>query len=103
MQRLLCLHQIKKTTYNNLPIGEKMQIGMIGLGKMGANMAKRLINGGHSCVGFDINPANVENLVNAGGQGVDSLAGLVETLATPNNMVHAACRRIDRKYGNNAL
>jgi 6-phosphogluconate dehydrogenase len=60
-----------------------MKIGMIGLGKMGANMAKRLIKGGHDCVGFDINAGNVENLVNAGGLGAASLQDLVNNLQTP--------------------
>ena len=35
-----------------------MQIGMVGLGRMGANMAERLIKGGHECVVFDMNPDN---------------------------------------------
>ena len=40
-----------------------MKIGMIGLGRMGANMVRRLLHGGHQCVVFDTNPANVETLV----------------------------------------
>ncbi len=39
-----------------------MQLGMIGLGRMGANMARRLMRGGHECVVFDLNPKNVEAL-----------------------------------------
>jgi 6-phosphogluconate dehydrogenase len=60
-----------------------MQLGMIGLGKMGANMAKRLLKGGHSCVGFDVNAANVASLQQAGGLGVNSLQELVDTLPSP--------------------
>ena len=39
-----------------------MQIGMIGLGRMGGNMVRRLLRGGHECVVFDRNPAAVEDL-----------------------------------------
>jgi 6-phosphogluconate dehydrogenase len=56
---------------------------MIGLGKMGANMARRLIKGGHDCVGFDVNASNVENLKNEGGQGVATLEALISALQTP--------------------
>ena len=37
-----------------------MQLGMIGLGRMGANMVRRLMKGGHQCVVFDLNPDNVK-------------------------------------------
>jgi len=40
-----------------------MQIGMIGLGRMGANMVRRLIKGGHHCVVFDMSPKAVNELV----------------------------------------
>jgi len=40
-----------------------MQLGMIGLGRMGANMVRRLIGGGHECVVFDISPKAVADLV----------------------------------------
>ncbi len=60
-----------------------MQIGMIGLGKMGANMARRLIKGGHNCVGFDVNVTNVESLKKEGGQGAESLQALIASLPTP--------------------
>ena len=39
-----------------------MQLGMIGLGRMGANMVRRLIRGGHECVVFDMSPKSVEDL-----------------------------------------
>lgn len=60
-----------------------MQIGMIGLGKMGANMTKRLLAGGHDCVGFDVNESNVEAIKAAGAQGAFSLKELVEMLEPP--------------------
>ncbi|WP_411725968.1 phosphogluconate dehydrogenase (NAD(+)-dependent, decarboxylating) [Methyloglobulus sp.] len=60
-----------------------MQIGMIGLGKMGANMVRRLMAGGHSCVGFDVNSASVENLKNAGAQGASTLEELIAMLQPP--------------------
>ncbi|PLS31341.1 6-phosphogluconate dehydrogenase [Bifidobacterium margollesii] len=52
-----------------------MQIGMIGLGRMGGNMAKRLRDGGHEVVGFDMNPESERD--------VDSLEALVEALSAP--------------------
>ena len=47
----------------------KMQLGMIGLGRMGANMVQRLMEGGHECVVFDLNPASVSKLANDGAIG----------------------------------
>ncbi|MFQ5751458.1 MAG: NAD(P)-binding domain-containing protein, partial [bacterium] len=46
-----------------------MQIGMIGLGRMGANMVQRLLNGGHQCVVFDLNRDNVKKLEEKGAVG----------------------------------
>jgi len=60
-----------------------MQLGMIGLGKMGGHMARRLMAGGHSCVGFDVNETSVENLKKDGAQGVHSLQELVDSLQAP--------------------
>ncbi len=39
-----------------------MQLGMVGLGRMGSNIVRRLMRGGHSCVSFDLNPKNVKEL-----------------------------------------
>ena len=50
-----------------------MQIGMIGLGRMGGNMVRRLLRGGHQCVVFDRNPAAVEELAKEGATGAYSL------------------------------
>jgi 6-phosphogluconate dehydrogenase len=60
-----------------------MDLGMIGLGKMGANMARRLLNGGHQVVGFDLNPDAVQQLVTAGGKGAGSIGDLAATFPTP--------------------
>lgn len=60
-----------------------MQLGMIGLGRMGANMVRRLMKGGHECVVFDLNPDNVKQLVSAGATGASSLADFVKKLTKP--------------------
>lgn len=60
-----------------------MQIGMIGLGKMGANMAERLMQGGHSCVAYDLNADNVKKLEQAGAQGAHTLEELASKLSAP--------------------
>ena len=60
-----------------------MQLGMIGLGKMGANMVRRLMRGGHQCVVFDRNPEAVQRLVDEGAVGVESLDGLIGRLSAP--------------------
>ncbi|MBC8067653.1 MAG: decarboxylating 6-phosphogluconate dehydrogenase [Deltaproteobacteria bacterium] len=60
-----------------------MQLGMIGLGRMGANMARRLMRAGHACVVYDRSPETVQTLVTEGATGSDSLATLVAGLARP--------------------
>jgi 6-phosphogluconate dehydrogenase len=60
-----------------------MQIGMIGLGRMGANMALRLLAGDHACVVFDTSPKAVEELTRAKAVGASSIADLVKKLDTP--------------------
>src|ERR1043165_3443133 len=60
-----------------------MQIGMIGLGRMGANMVKRLLRGGHECVVNDRNPEAVQALVAEGATGDTSLDGFIAKLKTP--------------------
>jgi len=57
-----------------------MQLGLIGLGKMGGNMAERLHNGGHHVVGFDFNAEAVARLTGSGNVGVSSLEDLVQNL-----------------------
>jgi 6-phosphogluconate dehydrogenase len=60
-----------------------MQLGMIGLGRMGANMARRLMRGGHQCVVYDRNTAAVKELAGEGATGADSLDALIAGLAKP--------------------
>ena len=60
-----------------------MQLGMIGLGRMGANMVRRLIKKGHNCVVFDRSPKAVDELVKEKARGAASLAELAEKLAKP--------------------
>jgi 6-phosphogluconate dehydrogenase len=63
-----------------------MQIGMIGVGRMGANMVRRLLAGGHQCVVFDRNPAAAQELVALGAVAASSLAALVEKLTLPRTV-----------------
>ncbi len=60
-----------------------MQMGMVGLGRMGANMVRRLMRDGHECVVFDVRPASVADLEKEGASGTDSLEALVERLTPP--------------------
>ncbi|MGH8614027.1 MAG: phosphogluconate dehydrogenase (NAD(+)-dependent, decarboxylating) [Gammaproteobacteria bacterium] len=60
-----------------------MQLGMIGLGRMGANMVRRLVKGGHQCVVFDMSPQVVQELTQEKAVGSSSLADLVKKLAKP--------------------
>jgi 6-phosphogluconate dehydrogenase len=60
-----------------------MQLGMIGLGRMGANMVRRLVKAGHSCVVFDRSPESVKQLVGDGAIGATSLDDFVGKLTKP--------------------
>jgi 6-phosphogluconate dehydrogenase len=60
-----------------------MQLGMIGLGRMGANMVRRLLNAGHQCVVFNRSPKPVEELVKEKAVGASSLQDLVKKLEKP--------------------
>src|SRR6202035_2781190 len=60
-----------------------MQLGMIGLGRMGANMVRRLLHGGHECVVFDMSPDVVNEMVKERATGSSSLADLVKKLEKP--------------------
>ncbi len=60
-----------------------MQIGVIGLGRMGANMTRRLLNGGHQCVVFDMSPKAVQELVEEKAVGSSSLVDFVKKLTKP--------------------
>ena len=67
-----------------------MKLAMIGLGRMGANMALRLMRGGHECVVYDRNPDAVKKLEGEGAIGAKSLDDLVKKLDKP------ACAGDDR-------
>jgi 6-phosphogluconate dehydrogenase len=60
-----------------------MQLGMIGLGRMGGNMVRRLMRGGHQSVVFDLNPDNVKGLAAEGATGASSMEEFVKKLSKP--------------------
>jgi 6-phosphogluconate dehydrogenase len=60
-----------------------MQLGMIGLGRMGANMVRRLMKAGHECVVFDMSPASVQALAKEGATGGSSLDDFIGKLKRP--------------------
>jgi 6-phosphogluconate dehydrogenase len=60
-----------------------MQLGMIGLGRMGASMVSRLLQGGHECVVFDMKPDSVRDLANKGATGAVSLEDFMAKLKPP--------------------
>ena len=63
-----------------------MQLGMIGLGRMGANLVRRLMRDGHTCVVFDVNDAAVKELEAEGAIGASSIADLVSKMERPRNV-----------------
>src|SRR4029077_15505056 len=78
-----------------------MELGMIGLGRMGANMVRRLLRHGHQCVVFDMSPDAVAELVKDKATGSSSLADFVKKLEKPRAiwlMVPAAV--VDKSIGN---
>ena len=66
-----------------MPTDTPMQLGMIGLGRMGANLVRRLMRDGHRCVAYDVNPDAVKSLAAEGAQGAESLADFVAKLDKP--------------------
>ena len=62
---------------------QPMQIGMIGLGRMGANIVRRLMRDGHQCVVYDVNPKAVQDLADEGAIGATSIADLAGKLQAP--------------------
>ncbi len=63
-----------------------MQVGMIGLGRMGANMARRLMRAGHECVVWDVSDDAVATLAGEGATGADSLEDFASKLETPRSV-----------------
>jgi 6-phosphogluconate dehydrogenase len=60
-----------------------MQLAMVGLGRMGANLVRRLMREGHECVVYDVNPEAIAKLVGEGAVGADSLADMAAKLEAP--------------------
>ena len=60
-----------------------MQLGMVGLGRMGANLVRRLMRDGHSCVVYDVNAGAVKALEEEGATGASTLEEFVAKLETP--------------------
>ncbi len=69
-----------------MPTDTPMQLGMIGLGRMGANLVRRLMRDGHRCVAYDVNADAVKGLAGEGATGADSLADFVAKLDKPRNI-----------------
>jgi 6-phosphogluconate dehydrogenase len=69
-----------------MPTDTPMQLGMIGLGRMGANLVRRLMRDGHRCVAFDVNADAVKSLVSEGATGAESLADFVAKLDKPRSI-----------------
>src|SRR5262245_59478162 len=63
-----------------------MKIGMVGLGRMGANMVRRLIGDGHQCRVYDVSEQAVKQSVDEGAEGARSLADLVSGLEPPRTV-----------------
>src|SRR5215468_7046828 len=76
-----------------------MQFGMIGLGRMGAGMVRRLMRGGHTCVVYDRSPQAVEALVTDGAAGAASLAEFAKKLEKPR----AACLMVPAAYVDSSI
>jgi 6-phosphogluconate dehydrogenase len=66
-----------------MPTDRPMQLGMIGLGRMGANLVRRLMRDGHRCVVYDVSPDAVKTLQSEGAQGTTSLKEFVDKLERP--------------------
>src|SRR5437763_14089871 len=60
-----------------------MQLGMIGLGRMGANLVRRLMRDGHECVGYDVSADGVASLAKEGATGASSIEDFVSKLSKP--------------------
>ena len=76
-----------------------MQLGMIGLGRMGANMVRRLLRGGHNCVVFDTSQKSVNALVEEKAVGSSSLEDFVAKLEKPRAIWLMVPRSEERRVG----
>ena len=77
-----------------------MKLGLVGLGRMGANIAVRLIEAGHGIVAFDRLPANTQALVGKGAVGATSIEDLIRRLgSSPRRLADGTGRRRGRDGG----
>src|SRR5215813_14210515 len=79
-------HRGTKNGLTISPSGGVMKIGMVGLGRMGANMVRRLMRNGHECVVFNRSPGSVNELVKENAIGSASLGELVNKLEKPRTV-----------------
>ena len=80
-----------------------MDLGMIGLGRMGGMMTERLLQSGHAVVGFDRSPEAVDRVKNLGACGGDSIGSRMQaTRASPRGLAHGAVRRCSRSHNRGA-
>ena len=70
-----------------------MQLGMVGLGRMGANLVRRAMRDGHTCVVYDVNQAAIDALVAEGAIGATSYGDLAAKLDGPRNIWIMVSRR----------
>ena len=63
-----------------------MELGIVGLGRMGANMARRLMRDGHKIVAYDVNPEAVAELAGEGAEGAASLQDLASAMTAPRSV-----------------
>ena len=73
----------RPATASNTRTENIMELGMVGLGRMGANLVRRVSRAGHHCVVFDVNPAAVTALEVQGATGASSLEALVSSMSAP--------------------
>src|SRR5262245_17105982 len=82
-----CRHaDVKLYSPRVLKVRRNMELGMIGLGRMGANMTARLLEGGHRVVAYDRSPAAIGSAVAAGAVGAESVESLVKQLVPPRSI-----------------
>jgi len=68
-------------------VGQSSELGIVGLGRMGANMARRLMRDGHRCVVYDVNSQAVDSLAAEGAEGASTLAELASKLSAPRSVL----------------
>ena len=83
VQKFICFSPYPARERGNLA---DMQIAMVGLGRMGANMVRRLQRAGHDCVAYDLNPAAVQAIEAEGARGAGTPQQVVDALAAPRHI-----------------